>query len=596
MTIFHKIFKTFQSDKNIGITVSIFVIMALVADFLLNYLAAYQYRNDQKVTVTLELATARARLEEHVGKNLSLIYGMGAHISIRPDVAHDEFDALAQVLMKQGNALKNIAAAPDFVIQYVYPLEGNRKIIGLDYRKVPDQWDRALAAKETGQMAVAGPINLFQGGRGLIARVPIYKKIDGSFWGLISSVIDLDVLMQQIEFEKIDSRIQLAIRGKDGHGAQGDTFWGDAALFGDDVEAVLMSVTLPTGSWQMAAVPQNGWANYSSHRWLIHLVVFLIAVFGGMTAIQRNRSRQILIESEKRLKAMSEASHDALIMIDSDDIISFWNPSAEAMFGYQESEVIGKKLHEIIILSDEIKNAHVGLDKFSQTGHGPVIGTISELEAIRKSGERFPVERSVAAFQLRNRWYAVGSIRDITARKASEKRLTELATTDGLTGLFNRRYFMEMAETQLNLALRYGKNFSLLMFDLDHFKKINDTYGHDAGDEVLRNVADTMGQILRSTDIFGRVGGEEFAVAMPETDAPTAVEVAERLREQFMESIVQTNAGPVRYTASMGIAPLSDSGTVLSQMIKWADVALYQAKNNGRNRIEVNLGPKLKSL
>ena len=217
-----------------------------------------------------------------------------------------------------------------------------------------------------------------------------------------------------------------------------------------------------------------------------------------------------------------------------------------------------------------------------------MVGTISELEAIRKSGERFTVERSVAAFQLKSRWYAVGSIRDITDRKEAENRLTELATTDGLTGLFNRRYFMEMAESQLRLAVRYEKKFSLLMFDLDHFKKINDTYGHDAGDEVLRNVADIMRQILRSTDIFGRIGGEEFAVAMPETDASTAVEVAERLRIRFMESIVQTKAGPVRYTASMGIATLSDAKTVLSQMIKWADVALYQAKNNGRNRIEIN--------
>ena len=368
MTQFHNIFKIFRGDRNTWILIFAFIVLAGIADFSISFLLTRQYRNEQKVSITLELATARARLEEHIGKNLSLIYGMGAHISIRPDVDHDEFSALAQVLMKRGSSLKNIAAAPDFVIQYVYPLEGNRKIIGLDYRKMPDQWDRALAAKETGQIAVAGPINLFQGGHGLIVRVPVYKNTDGSFWGLVSSVIDLDILMQQIKFEKIGIRMDLAIRGKDGQGAQGDTFWGDSALFDVDVGAVLMSVVLPTGSWQMAAVPQNGWANNSPYDWLVHLFVFLIALFGGMIAIQRNRSTQVLIENEKRLKAMSEASHDALIMIDSDDIISFWNPSAETMFGFQESEVIGKKLHEIIILPDEMEKSSCRTRKVFSNG------------------------------------------------------------------------------------------------------------------------------------------------------------------------------------------------------------------------------------
>lgn len=581
----------FKKNKNIWIIVLIFVATAIVADVVLNYFSIRQYRNDQTVSVTLELATARARLEERIGNSLSLIYGMGAHISIRPDLRQDEFNALAHALMKHGSSLKNMAAAPDFVIQYVYPLEGNRKIIGLDYRKVPDQWDRALAAKESGQMAIAGPLNLVQGGLGLIARVPIYRDRDGTFWGLVSSVIDLDVLMEQIEFEKIDRRIALAIRGKDGKGAQGDTFWGDPRLFDPDSQSVFMSVSLPTGSWQMAAQPENGWAKISPHHWLIHLFICLITTLGCMVAILRHKSRQALIESEKRLKAMSVASHDALIMIDSEDTITFWNRSAEVMFGYRDAEVIGKKLHEIIVLPDDKQYAEVGLRHFAGSGDGPVIGNTSEVVAIRKSGERFPVERSVAAFHLKDQWYAVGSVRDITERKEAEKELKRLATTDGLTGLFNRRYFMELAEKQLKLAIRYEKPFSLLMFDLDHFKSINDTYGHDVGDDVLRNVAKTMSDTLRSTDIFGRIGGEEFAVAMPETDRATAVDVAERLRIRFMETLVQTKAGPVRYTASMGITPLSDPQTLLSQMVKRADIALYQAKNNGRNRIEVNLDP-----
>ena len=177
----------------------------------------------------------------------------------------------------------------------------------------------------------------------------------------------------------------------------------------------------------------------------------------------------------------------------------------------------------------------------------------------------------------------------ITARKKTEELLTAMATLDSLTGLPNRRYFWEQAEMMLRRAIRYEKNFSLVMFDLDHFKRVNDTYGHDAGDKVLQMAGQKAKQALRETDIIGRVGGEEFAVAMPETDLDAARLAAERLRQELMKTEVTTSDGEiVKITASLGIAQLDSRNVSLDDLMKRADEALYEAKRTGRNRVVVS--------
>ena len=257
------------------------------------------------------------------------------------------------------------------------------------------------------------------------------------------------------------------------------------------------------------------------------------------------------------------------------------------MFGFTHSEVIGKKFHDLVVPTQAMEAAKAGLKKFAKTGRGPVMGIVMEMEALHKNGELFPVERAVASFRIAGQWYAVGSVRDISARKKSEKLLVELATTDALTGLANRRHFLEQAEAILHRAVRYKKPFSLLMFDLDHFKKINDTYGHDAGDEVLRATAATVLKVLRETDVIGRIGGEEFAAALPETDLDAACRAAERLRSGLATTKVETAAGVINFSASIGVTRLISPETPLAELLKQADNALYVAKGSGRNRVAV---------
>jgi diguanylate cyclase (GGDEF)-like protein len=160
------------------------------------------------------------------------------------------------------------------------------------------------------------------------------------------------------------------------------------------------------------------------------------------------------------------------------------------------------------------------------------------------------------------------------------------ARTDYLTGLFNRRHFFEMAENEPGRALRYHRPLSLLMIDIDHFKAINDTWGHDAGDEVLRNVALLIRSSVRDGDIVGRVGGEEFAVLLVETDLELALHVARRLCATVAESTTVSRSGlQLQVTISLGLSGLNGREITFETLLKEADLALYGAKKAGRNRV-----------
>lgn len=165
--------------------------------------------------------------------------------------------------------------------------------------------------------------------------------------------------------------------------------------------------------------------------------------------------------------------------------------------------------------------------------------------------------------------------------------MRELATTDSLTGLFNRRRFMELCDREYSRSLRYGRALSMFMMDIDHFKLVNDEHGHDVGDQVLRSISETAIMALRGADIIGRIGGEEFAVLLPETENGSALEVAERLRLSIERSSIETTAGSLNITVSIGVSSMAPDITSVDKLLKRADVALYDAKQSGRNRVVV---------
>ena len=172
---------------------------------------------------------------------------------------------------------------------------------------------------------------------------------------------------------------------------------------------------------------------------------------------------------------------------------------------------------------------------------------------------------------------------DVTDHKALTERLDHLAKTDDLTGINNRRHFFELAHHETLRARRHHRELSLMVIDIDHFKDVNDTHGHGAGDDLLVGLTQTMLGTLRATDTLGRVGGEEFAIALPETGQEAARVAAERLRAGIADSLVRTAAGFLRATVSIGTATLADRDRNFEDLLRRGDQALYQAKAQGRN-------------
>jgi diguanylate cyclase (GGDEF)-like protein len=179
----------------------------------------------------------------------------------------------------------------------------------------------------------------------------------------------------------------------------------------------------------------------------------------------------------------------------------------------------------------------------------------------------------------------IGVLLDITDRKRLETKLQRLATTDELTGIANRRRFFELARAELGDARRRSRPLALLLLDIDHFKVINDTYGHAAGDETLKMTASICERDLRERDVLARIGGEELAIILPETDLEVATDVAERLRLRIADARVSFSDREIRFTVSIGVTERNDLDRSVHSILLRADKALYKAKRDGRNRV-----------
>jgi diguanylate cyclase (GGDEF)-like protein len=182
-------------------------------------------------------------------------------------------------------------------------------------------------------------------------------------------------------------------------------------------------------------------------------------------------------------------------------------------------------------------------------------------------------------------WGAVISHANITDRKVLELELVKLATTDPLTGLPNRRYFLEVANLEAVRVLRFGAVASVLMVDLDHFKSVNDTYGHGVGDETLRQITQLLAKHLRQIDVLARVGGEEFTIMLPGTNEAGGVTLAQKLRQKLSETPVKVGNNQFNVTASFGVSEILAGETEVDACLDRADKALYAAKRSGRNNV-----------
>jgi diguanylate cyclase (GGDEF)-like protein/PAS domain S-box-containing protein len=436
---------------------------------------------------------------------------------------------------------------------------------------------------------------------------------------------------------------------------------------------------------------------------------FCLALVVDLT--ERRKMEDELKEREEILSAITGTARDAIVLLDSQGNVMFWNRAAEKLFGYSREEIMGKDLHRLVVPDERLYKVHrKAFRRFQSTGQGNAIGKTIELKAKRKDGREIDVELSLSALKFRNGWHAVGIVRDIRERKwqeeenrrreerlrmmlegipsptwlvsrerrilaqnkaaksllgtkigdycwkgihggeyltdkyrelfkkkglllpgakcyfcrgdealdknepinsevelagniwdtwwiplgediylhyatdvtkykKMEEELRHLSVVDVLTNAYNRRYFTQKLEEEIERARRTDGKFSLVMLDIDRFKRINDNFGHNAGDLVLKSMTEMIKNRIRKIDTLARWGGEEFVIFLPDTTVNNAARLAEELRESLSQMDIP---GVGRVTASFGVAGYCPGDNVDS-LVNKADNMMYEAKAAGRN-------------
>lgn len=284
--------------------------------------------------------------------------------------------------------------------------------------------------------------------------------------------------------------------------------------------------------------------------------------------------------SQSRFESIAQTSPDGIICANHAGKITFWNQASERLFGFDATSAMGSNI-DIIIPAGARGGHGRGLLRVSGGGEPRLLGKTIELDAIRRDGSTFPVELSLSMWTEQGNACFGAIIRDITARRASSKKISDLAYIDGLTKVPNRHALMNRIDT----LLEQGRPFALLMLDLDGFKEVNDTLGHHAGDEVLRQVAERLIHCVRSTDTFSRLGGDEFAVLIPLDENTDAVDKVGTAILRSLEIPFEVDRRPIHITGSVGAALFPHDGPNASDLLSAADMAMYRAKADGRNRL-----------
>ena len=726
-----------------------------------------QHQQREIETVQQQLNIITTSLQSRIYSNIYKVASVKSLVAMNPDLTQADFARAMEVQFRDQFDLRNIGLAREMTLQLMYPVEGNEAAIGLDYTTQPDQVDAVNLALKLNQIVLAGPLNLVQGGQGIIARIPIQTTDPESqqehFWGFASVVMNSEAIFTGAGITEDHESLRIAMRGRDGQGAEGEVFFGDPDVF--DNNPITRSIELPYGSWQIAVIPAAGWTAYSAFTaplmWIYLVVALIILTFAAISVFLLAGHKQAVEALKKERNLFAEGP--VFTMEWAPEQNGNWpiknvSSNIATILGYKPAEMATPEFcYTDIIHPDDLEgvinrlNHHIEhrIDRFQEsyrlktkTGHylwiydftllgrnaaGDLVDIRSYMydqsarkhaeEALRIAQkqleqtaydltENIPVgtytmvqpadggmarfafmssrflellglDRDVAAADTlqafacvhpddfdawvalntqtfaekkpffgetrvvvngETRWVTAestprtlpdgttvweGVLIDITERKnaeailqttnvaleqeVKERRIVEeqlkiktdmlekLSMQDGLTHIPNRRHFDERAHLEWKRSTRTGLPLALVMMDIDQFKPYNDHYGHGAGDDCLRQVAQALMQCCdRPLDLVARYGGEEFVALLPETDHDGARHLAEQMRlaiERLAIPHAYSSVATV-VTLSVGVAIHGPDRvkTDLAQLQKCADQALYEAKRQGRNRVQEEAG------
>ncbi|MCU4676686.1 EAL domain-containing protein [Catenovulum sp. 2E275] len=680
---------------------TLFVLLSvLIIEYI--YISRTEQANIAKVTK--QVSEYRAKLEYLINNNLQLTQGISAFISINPDLTQQEYETFAEHVFSADHQVRNIGAAKDLVITHIYPLKGNEKAIGLNYAQMPAQKAAALKAIEVGKIVVAGPLNLVQGGIGLVARQPVKVSTTGKLWGISSIVLDFNTILKEAGIlEQKD--LNITLQGKDALGESGAVFFGDKKLV--KTSSVKLKINLPYGAWIIYAEPKNGWHHYQFHYPLWIASAFLLIIW-IIILRQRFKNQTLyiksvnnLIESEHKFRNVFHDHNAVMLLIEqATGAIVDANQAAEKYYGYTHQQLTNKKIQEInqltfeevqtkrklaahhkqnffifphkladgsirqvevhsspvkvndqtllfsiihdvtqrieseqklkldakvfehsqegVLITDannQVISVNTAFSDITGYSESEVIGKKplflsshknapelfreirksvqekgfwkGEIWSRKKDGSTFPELLSISKLEespnVISHYVAVFS--DITKLKQSEERLERLAHYDALTNLPNRL----LLKSRINHAIgRVKRNkqqkLGLLFLDLDQFKIVNDSLGHQAGDELLQQVAARLKARVREQDTLARLGGDEFVVLVEDLNKiEDLVILAHDIIVEINKPFVLQSHHEAVVGTSVGITIYPDDTTDADKLLTFADAAMYKAKQNGRN-------------
>jgi diguanylate cyclase (GGDEF)-like protein len=441
-----------------AIASAVFIVFFVMFEVLIS---AESAKADAKLRVAAShyVATLKSKVDRELNTLLFVSNGLSSYLTIYyHELDHQRVQNVLADLYTRTNNVRNLAIAVGYTITYMYPIQSNEKAIGVDYRNLPQQWPKVKEAIDRHQGVLTGPLDLVQGGRGLIYRYPVY--IDQKYWGLLSTVINSDAFFDSAFRPLLNDEFDFAIRDQ-----HGKAVYGDSDLFHRQ-GAIISTSDFPDAAWE----------------WVV----------------------------------------------------------------LQKTE----KAPQLIVIARLM---------------GIVIAVLLS---------------ALVYFLLRER-----------------KMLTALAMHDSLTGLANRRLLDFRLEQALAHAKRFKRNLAILFVDIDHFKKLNDTYGHDVGDALLKVIATRLKSAIRDVDTVSRISGDEFVIVLDElNDINDANVVAGKIVHLFKEH-AEVLGERVPMSVSIGVASFGQDGEeTTKRLLKKADIALYEAKGAGRNQFRVFTEVEQKSL
>ncbi len=326
--------------------------------------------------VSAQLNRVRSALSVELQSSIYLTQGIVSVIELQGSINRSQFDSLAHDLISHKAGIRDIGVAPDNVVSLVYPLAGNEKAIGLDYRSIPDQWAAVRRAMLERRTVVAGPVQLIQGGVGITTRTPVFIDRDrgaaATYWGMVSAVFDLPSLIDTAGLDRTEEFLQVALRGTDGLGAKGAVFWGEPGVFSDD--PVLLEVVLSSGNWQLAAVPRSGWVPFSlftSPYFYAGLALSLVLSLLLLQLLLANRALRVEIGERQKAELVAresalysrnliDASIDPFMVVDRNGVVQDVNRAMERISGRPREELVGSQFPSIFTDPDL---ARIGIER-----------------------------------------------------------------------------------------------------------------------------------------------------------------------------------------------------------------------------------------